>query len=277
MGIGFNRERTSKMLDTVSQNNLVALPASFYATQGLPVKTSENYAAIPTYRVIHALEKEGYQVVYAAQRSVRKKENAGYQLHVAKLRHESAQGSRFLVPEIALLNSSNGTSGFKLVSGAHVFACANGLCFAKDLYGSFFVPHRGKDLIERILLAASGILRHAEQASSVLTEWQAIHVPYHRQLDFAFHARALRFEPLKTDSGKELWPVEAGDLLECRHFEQREDNLFNVYNRIQESLVRGGLRSLTSKGKYRSTRHIKSIEQDIALNGALFELAKQYA
>jgi len=266
------------MLDTLSQNTLVTLPSAFYATHGRPDATSEKYEAIPTYRIIHALEKEGFQVVYASQRRTRVKENNGYQLHAAKLRHKDAQALGAAIPEIALLNSSNGTSGFKLVSGAHVFACSNGLCFAQDNKGSFFVPHRGNGLTDRIIEAARSILSHAAFTTAMMQDWQSVPMPYFKQLDFAFHARALRFEPIVDNVSREtFWPVEAGDLLECRHYAQRENNLFNVFNRIQESLIRGGLKARGQNYKTRATKHIKGIEQDIKLNAALFELAKQYA
>jgi hypothetical protein len=265
------------MLDIVSQKQLVSLPTSFYATRGLPEKTSDKYAAIPTYRVVHALEKDGFEVVNASQKSVRKAENSGYQLHVARLRHVSLTGNNLLVPEIGLLNSSNATSGFKLISGASVFLCANGLCFAEKNMGSFTVSHRGEQLLERVLLAARAIMQHAKEQAELLTTWQGVHMTYSRQLDFAYHARALRFSPIKQEDGRELWPIEAGDLLQARRFAERADNLYNVFNRVQEHLVRGGLQALGQNNRTRATRAIKSIETDLNINAKLYSLAKQFA
>ena len=263
------------MLDIVQ--NKVALPQSFYATHGLPDKTSENYAAIPTFRVVHALEKAGFELTKASQKGVRKAKNAGYQMHVATFRHNSLTGDNTLVPQIALCNSSNGTCAFRLIAGAYVFACSNGLFFGKEQFASFGVSHKGQDLTNRVITAAFEIIYQAQIQAQTITEWQSIPMPYARQLDFAYHARALRFETIKDASGKDIWPVELGDLLYPRHWEQRQDNLFNIYNRVQETLLRGGIKSLGQNGKIRNTRPIKSIETDLAINADLFALAKQFA
>lgn len=264
------------MLDFAAIQNKVALPKAFYATSGNE-KTSEKYQAIASYRIVHALEKAGFETVYASQARFRVRHNDGYQKHVAKFRHADYSGNNVLVPEIALANSANGSSTCNMIGGAYVFACTNGLFFGHDVSMHLKVTHRGADLTDRIIDAAFTLIANAKREASIVSEWQSIAMPYWRQLDFAERARALRYKPMAQDSGPDLWPVEIGDLLTCRHFEQRADNLFNVYNRIQEALIRGGMPSLSNKGKTRRARPIKAIEQDIAINQGLFELAKQYA
>ena len=262
------------MLDFVQ--NLLELPKAFYATSGNE-KTSDKYQAIASYRIVHALEKAGFETVYANQSRVRVNHNDGYQRHIAKFRHADYLGNSVLVPEIALSNSANGSSTFKLIAGAYVFACTNGLFFGHDVTASLTVTHRGADLTDRIIEAAFTLIDAAHKESSIASEWQSIPMPYFRQLELAERARSLRYKPVAQDSAPDLWPIEAGDLLTCRHFEQRADNLFNVFNRIQEALIRGGMPSLSNNGKTRRARPIKAIEQDISINQDLFALAKQYA
>ena len=86
---------------------------------------------------------------------------------------------------------------------------------------------------------------------------------------FAEAALRLRFsEP--AESG-----MQPAQLLACRRSEDVGDDLWRVYNRCQEHLLRGGLSRRSITGRLTRTRAIGSIQQDVALNGQLWDLAVQ--
>ena len=50
-------------------------------------------------------------------------------------------------------------------------------------------------------------------------------------------------------------------------------DLWSVFNRIQENLIRGGLVGRGNRGRRQRTRPVQSIDQDLRLNRALWLLA----
>ncbi len=74
--------------------------------------------------------------------------------------------------------------------------------------------------------------------------------------------------------GEEHQPVTATQILTPRRYEDRQDDLWTVYNRIQESLLKGGLSGRTAQGKRTHTRAINGIEGDVKLNRALWVMAE---
>ena len=87
------------------------------------------------------------------------------------------------------------------------------------------------------------------------------------QLAFAEAALRLRF-PGPAESG-----MQPAQLLVCRRSEDVGDDLWRVYNRCQEHLLRGGLSRRSITGRLTRTRAIGSIRRDVALNGQLWDLA----
>jgi hypothetical protein len=70
-------------------------------------------------------------------------------------------------------------------------------------------------------------------------------------------------------------------LLSSRRFEDRRDDLWTVFNRVQENLTKGGLRGRSASGRAMSTRPVTGTgtgtgtgtDQNVKLNRALWMLA----
>ncbi|WP_261906820.1 DUF945 domain-containing protein, partial [Salmonella enterica] len=69
--------------------------------------------------------------------------------------------------------------------------------------------------------------------------------------------------------------VTATQILTPRRYEDRSDDLWTTYQRIQENLLKGGLPGRTAKGKRSHTRAVNGIDGDIRLNRALWVMAEQ--
>ncbi|HAF2376717.1 TPA: DUF945 domain-containing protein, partial [Salmonella enterica] len=67
----------------------------------------------------------------------------------------------------------------------------------------------------------------------------------------------------------------ATQILTPRRYEDRKDDLWSVFNRIQENLSKGGLPGRTAKGKRTHTRAVNGIDGDVRLNRALWVMAEQ--
>lgn len=59
-------------------------------------------------------------------------------------------------------------------------------------------------------------------------------------------------------------------VLQPRRWEDKKDDLWTVYQRLQENLIKGGLSGRSAKGKWLCTRSLNGIDGDIKLNKALW-------
>ena len=89
------------------------------------------------------------------------------------------------------------------------------------------------------------------------------------QIGFAGKALALRFPELDKAG------IQPSRLLECRRADDNSENLWTVFNRVQENLLGGGLIRRTETGRLSRTRRITSIREDVRLNGRLWDLAEE--
>lgn len=74
--------------------------------------------------------------------------------------------------------------------------------------------------------------------------------------------------------GEEHQPVTAAQILTPRRYEDRQDDLWTTYQRLQENLLKGGLPGRTAKGKRSHTRAVNGIDGDVKLNRALWVMAE---
>ena len=66
----------------------------------------------------------------------------------------------------------------------------------------------------------------------------------------------------------------AAQLLTCRRVDDLRDDLWSVFNRIQENVLRGGLSRRSPTGRLVRSRRITSIREDVRLNSWLLDLAE---
>ena len=110
-----------------------------------------------------------------------------------------------------------------------------------------------------------GIFDRVEEKRDVM---QSLVLSPPAQQAFATAALSYRF-------GEEHQPVTASQILTPRRYEDRQDDLWSVFNRCQENLLKGGLPGLTAKGKRSHTRAVKGIDGDVKLNRALWVMAEE--
>lgn len=71
-------------------------------------------------------------------------------------------------------------------------------------------------------------------------------------------------------------PISADKLLTPRRWEDKQDDLWMTFQRVQENMIKGGLTGRDAKGKKTTTRAIKGIDGDVKLNRALWMIAEQF-
>jgi hypothetical protein len=257
---GFNAYSEGLSLEEVRQR----APAVF--SQSPHEKLSPRYTLIPTDRVLQGLMTAGFVPVSALQTPSRVGSPV-HAKHVLRLRrrYESVQ-LKDAVPEVVFLNSHDGTSAYQLRMGIYRVVCTNGLVVSRGAFPAVHVPHRG-NVVDDVV---AGALRIAEQFGRLAGQVERMEqrVLYKdEQLALAEQAMDLRFA--RDVIGRPT----AIQLLGCRRVEDAGNDLWSIFNRIQENLVVGGLHRRTVTGRLTRTRCISSIREGLRLNSALWDMA----
>ena len=225
---------------------------------------SEKYTYISTASLLESLQREGFQPFFACQTRVRDIRRREHTKHLLRLRrHDQITGSQ--VPEIILLNSHDGSSSYQMLPGLFRQVCANGLIYG-DVLGEVRVPHKG-DVVSKVIEGAYEVLDTFEQVAEKRESMQSLLLLPPAQQAFAEAALTYRF-------GGEFQPVTREQILQPRRVEDKKEDLWTVYQRLQENLIKGGLSGHTAKGKRARTRSVNGIDGDLKLNKALWVMAE---
>lgn len=229
------------------------------------VSRSERYAYIPTITLLESLQREGFQPFFACQTRVRDQSRREHTKHMLRLRR-AGQITGQQVPEIILLNSHDGSSSYQMLPGLFRSVCCNGLVCGTSL-GEVRVPHKG-NVVEKVIEGAYEVLEVFDRVEEKRDAMQSLLLPPPAQQALAKAALTYRF-------GEEHQPVTESQVLSARRWQDEQNDLWSVFNRLQENLSKGGLSGRSAQGKRSRTRAVNSIDGDIKLNRALWVMAEE--
>ena len=234
---------------------------------------SEHYSFVPTMNVINDLRELGYEVVDAKQVKARKKSTNGYQKHMITFEHPKykVEGSKEY-PQILLTNSHDGGNAFTLSAGIFRLVCSNGLVIKTEDYGSARLVHKGYSF-EAVQTLVKEFEATVAEVLNKITEMKKVQLTKDQQIEFAKQAALLRFKSKSYNEDNIEKVVNLDDLLNVERKEDAGNGLYEVFNRVQESLINGKYTYLGTKDKPRKARPIKNFKQNIEVNKKLSELA----
>jgi len=192
-----------------------------------------------------------------------------------RFRHVDAQPTvSGLYPEIILINSHDGLSSYRLMAGIYRVVCSNGL-IAGTSYDEIRIRHQG-DIMGEIIDGTYRVIETSKKMISLAEQMSSITLSLPERVIFAEAAHSIRFDDNNSVGGG----IEPSKLLAPRRYaETNKNDLFTVFNVVQENLIKGGVKGYTKdKNGYLkrvSTRAINSIDQNTALNRALWTLAEK--
>ncbi len=261
------------MFNTLSLENLQRNVPSIF-TEDSAERTSNKYQHISTAKVIDGLLGEGFMPTWAAQCKCRIAAKKAYTKHMLRFRHIDARPtSSGLYPELVLINSHDGLSSYRLMAGIYRMVCSNGL-IAGTSYDEIRVRHQG-DIVGEVIEGTYKIIEDSKNMIESADNMSSIALSNPEKEIFAEAAHTIRFD--NSHAGESIDPLK---LLSARRIDELNKNdLFTVFNVTQENLIKGGLRGYAKDkngyAKRISTRGIKSIDQNTALNRALWTLAEK--
>lgn len=228
---------------------------------------SSRYTYIPTIDVLNGLRREGFQPFMACQTRVRDDGKREHTKHMIRLRHADQIAGRE-ANEIILLNSHDGTSSYQMLAGMFRYVCQNGMVCGETT-NDIRVRHNG-DVVGEVIEGAFKVLDSFETISEQREAMQALAVNPGEQAAFARAALMLKYD---EDAGAA--PITETQVLAPRRVEDRRDDMWTTFNRVQENLLKGGLRGRNRAGRTTTTRPVNGIDQNVKLNRALWVLAEE--
>ena len=247
------------------------LPQAFVTAPSSRV--SQRYTFIPTSQILTDLDTLGWKI-----RSITnpRYKSAGKQLHgkhLVRLFHPdiqiNAEGDQNFV-EIALYNSSDGTSRFRMEVGIFRMVCSNGLVIKSQDFGSVDMRHLNysfetlKESIDQMIANLPNVVTKINTFSArVLSEQE--------MRDLAQKAYGLR------NSGREATSEEIQSILAPRRDADAPNNLWTIFNRVQEAVITGGNLLVDRRGRMRTARSIRDLGKQLKFNQELWQMAEAMA
>jgi hypothetical protein len=249
--------------------------------------TSDRYSFIPTKTVINLLDRHGWYVNHA--REANSKKHAGFQKHVIRFRRTEDLGRKLEVDEIVteaiLKTAHDGTTQFDLGGGFQRCWCDNQCTVDAGTVAKHRIKHIGYT-DGAVLNAINSIAKDMPKISQKMMQLKSIEVNSNEKFIFANQALDLIIKPEKWETYNKAETIKK--LLKPKRFQDQSDNLWNLFNIVQEKLIKGD-RYLISNQMVRTfdyygrdmkyangekVRGITSIDRDSKVNEELWSLAE---
>lgn len=260
-GLGYTRG--------LDDNELARIAPSIFADQAHESR-SARYAYIPTRDLLNGMRKEGFLPVRVTQAKARAADRREFCKHLIRFRRED-QLQAAEAREVVLLNSHDGSSGFRLMAGLFRLVCANGLIVGQS-DSEIRIRHSG-DAVAKVIEGAYSVVNDFDRVNEQIDGMKAIALNPDQQRALATAALALRFDD------PENCGIRPEQVIRPRRAEDKAPDIWTTFNVIQENVIRGGLRGVKrdEHGRRRnvSTRTVNGIDQNVALNRGLWVLAEE--
>jgi len=233
---------------------------------------SSKFTHIPTHKVIEDMSQLGWGVVDAKQVKARK--GQGFQKHLVVFRNpdvviNGADGDT-VFPQILLTNSNDGKNAFTFTAGLFRLVCENGLVISTQEFENVKIRHMGYTF-EELQTQIRAMVEQLPLTVESMNKMKAVELDETSIVEFAEKALATRFKEDELENIK----VDLDKLLEPTRPEDKGNDLWSVFNVLQEKILEGDFQYMTGT-KIRKARKVKNFKQDIEINQKLFAVAAEF-
>ncbi|MDD2697937.1 MAG: DUF932 domain-containing protein [Arcobacteraceae bacterium] len=234
---------------------------------------SERYAFVPTYSVLDTFREKGYYPIMASESKVRDEDNQGYQKHIIQFRSLD----NLLRPDaseeyadIVLTNSHNRTSSFIVDLAIFRLVCSNMLVVPSHTFAHHSIIHSGFNF-DKVKMAIDEVTSFMPQMKQEIEQFKAIKLSPLEQHSLASAAIDIRFDT-------EIHSIDSNELLKIHRTADEKPTLWNVFNRVQEAIIRGGIKGINrDTKKHFTSKAINAIDANLKLNKELFSTVQMMA
>ena len=234
---------------------------SVFATSPSPKMTGK-YTFVPTEQVIEFFDREGWQVS-----SVKQTGKGIHSLHEIKFRNGELPNVGDTLVEAVVRNSHNGTASFSMGAGLFRLVCSNGLTVPTAVAEKFTMRHNHFQL-DDVKQLADSFSKKLPMIEQSVGRMMGRELTTDEKIDFLRQSAEVRFGKEKV-----LKEMEIVGLLTPNRHEDEGDDMWKVFNVVQEKFVRGGVEVTSPKGRVTKLRGLQNIMAVNTLNTKLWELA----
>lgn len=258
---------------TALTDDELRLEARSIFAQGPMTGLSARYTFVPTTEIIAGLREKDWLPVTVEQQRARSASRLGFQKHLIRFRR--AEQMRTLDEwnvELVLTNSHDAACAYILRVGVYRRVCSNGLVVSDECFDALRFRHAGLKT-EEVVQASYRILDYVPKVGALIERFRNRLLTPTESLTFAEQALAIRY------GSSELSPIEPQTLLTSLRPEDQGNDLWTIFNKVQEHVTQGGLsdNKRDRKGRLRTIRALRGIDSKVSLNKDLWNLAEATA
>lgn len=255
------------------------IPMAFATEPTAPM--SDRYVFIPTATIIEDMANLGWKPVLATGKGKRANAKRKSSYHLIAFENDNPLYQIMNEDEnleakvrIIVTNSHDGTSSFGFHIGIFRLICENGLVISTKTFSEIRVRHIHYNFEElrKVVATTTEQIPHEIEAFNAMRQRE---MSAEESAELAVNAIKIRKgmelnETLKVDEET------ISDLLEPKREEDEGNDLWSIYNVLQEKIIKGGTTLAVDGKKPRKMRGIKSAIKDLSINKRLFETAYAY-
>ena len=257
-----------------------ACPYAFAENPTNPA-VSDKYIQANTETVIEDLGKLGWYPVQAKQCRAKKGSKGIRSFHMVAMESDDPRTSIYGMGgeleakvRIIIQNSHDGFNSFRFMVGVYRFVCENGVVVADAQFADFSIRHINysfeelRGIVAKVIDTVPGIIGKMNTMNqTVLTDEQ--------KREMAIETYKIRKGLNEEDKVKVDEPTIV-ELLSPGRSEDAGNTLWNVFNVLQEKMIKGGFSATGKNGKARKQRPISSIKKDVDYNQRLWAVAERF-
>jgi hypothetical protein len=245
--------------------------------------TSDKYMYIPTHKLVNKLVENGFSVAGARQSSSKNRTHARHVVYMTPNEFDPLKTLKVNeeIPLLALTNSHDAGSSFRIDTSFYRLVCSNGLMMPTSQKNAAKIIHR-KSMENDFIDAAYKVVAEFPEQVRQINEMKTIDLTRDEQFLLAESAKNLVFDEKTIEINKARSFSIESSLLKRRHWEDRDKtDLWTTFNAIQENVIKGGFRVMRENDKgersFRKTRPVLALDRDAKLNRELMSLAQKFA
>ena len=270
----------NQMAPMTNEEVMSVCPYAFAEVPTNP-KVSGKYVHANTQTVIEDMEKLGWYPVEAKQCRQKKGSKGIRSFHIVVMESGDVK-TNILGPNgnveskvrIIIQNSHDGFNSFRFMMGVYRFVCSNGMVVADAQFADFSIRHINysfeelRGVVAKVMLEIPATIDKMNMMSTTV-------LTYDQKRAMAVETYKIR-KGYAADDDVNVDDQTVEDLLTPVRTEDEGDSLWNVFNVLQEKMIKGGFSASGKNGKFRKQRPITSIKKDLDYNERLWAVAEQY-
>jgi len=226
---------------------------------------SKRYVFVPTFEILEKFEDQGWNVS-----SVKQTGMGNYSTHEVRLRNGELPKVGDSIFEAIIKNSHDGSSRLSFTSGLFRLVCSNGLTVPTSISERFNVKHINFEMND-VRELTENFSKRLPLIKGSMDQMMSRELSTSDKIKLTSEALKIRFESQEKFSNKTIESI-----LKPNREEDQNNDLWTVFNVIQEKFIKGGFTKTTDRNYERVVKGVSGILNTSNINTKLWELAQTY-